>query len=490
MTKTTDKQQRREGWLYRRMATGYERGAQTRQHVMLRVTALGWWTLVFMMAFGFFGLDANRALAYMLFTWFFGMFWAGFLSSFRLSQRLEVERVLPGVAAAGGAVNYRVVVRNRGKRPLFGVRLVDLAPPMAPEGDEFFTVEEPGEAERNAFDRFFRYYRWTWLADRRHVREDIWSKPFDIGVGETRELEMRFVALRRGRAEFRKLRLTRPSAFGLFRAWSKLDAGSGSVVVLPKRLNGEPQMIGRGSRQQMGGEVSQAMVGLSDEFHSLRDYMHGDSFHHIHWKSWARTGKPIVREYENVFYPRYGLVIDSQLPAFPKGSAHRLTAAFENVMALAATLASDMDARETFLDVLVAGEKAIQVESGPGRASTRHVLEVLAGLHLEGGDHGAEGVRTLVQRYAPAMTGCWVLLLDWGGWRKGLVEDLMVRGVEVRVLVVRSEGVDFTEAPDPNDLAVRVVDQDTDLDRVLSGWPDRPQRVLAGSVSDSAKPGA
>ena len=52
-------------------------------------------------------------------------------------------------------------------------------------------------------------------------------------------------------------------------------------------------------------------VGESEEFVSLRDYRRGDPMRHIHWKSWAKTGKPIVKEFQDEFFVRHALILDT-----------------------------------------------------------------------------------------------------------------------------------------------------------------------------------
>ena len=44
---------------------------------------------------------------------------------------------------------------------------------------------------------------------------------------------------------------------------------------------------------------------------SLRDYRPGDPLQRIHWKSFARTGDPVVREYQDEFFERHALILDT-----------------------------------------------------------------------------------------------------------------------------------------------------------------------------------
>lgn len=466
----------------RRLGRSYLRGARMRQHWMHRITALGWWTLVFALGFGFFGLDTNRSLAYQLFAAIAGILLIGLATSFWFRPKVVASRLLPIMVEAGKIATYSVTVTNQGKRPLGGVRLLDMAPPFAPDVEEFVTTAEPGEAKRNGFDRFFRYYRWAWLAERRLVREDCWSEPFDLFPGESVKVELAFHALRRGRAEFSNLKLTRLSTFGIFRGLGRVDAPVDKVMVMSMMVEVPPEMLGSGARYQLGGDSPHQSLGQSDEFHGLRDYRPGDPLQHVHWKSWARIGKPIIRQFENTFFPRYGLIVDSHLPDYGKGSARPLTETFERSMVLASSLAARYDARETFLDVLVTGQQVVQVTSGPGHSNTRHVIEVLSGLQLTEGDqvNGESTLRAKVRQHGRSLSGCWVLLIDWGGWRTDLINDLQALGVEARVLVLRTDGFDLTEEPDDQFAYVRVIDK-SELATALIHW-HRPKRVGAVAV--------
>lgn len=471
-----ERKARRTGRRIRRMGHSYLRGARMRQHWLHRITALGWWTLAFALGFGFFGLDTNRSLAYQLFAAIAGILLIGLTTSFWFRPKVVASRLLPRMIEARKIATYSVMVTNRGKRALSGVRLLDMAQPFAPDIEEFVTTTEPGEENRNGFDRVFRYYRWAWLAERRLVREDCWSEPFDLLPGESINVVMAFRALRRGRAVFSNLKVTRLSSFGIFRGLGHVEVPTDKVMVMPSRVEVSPEMMGSGARYQLGGDSPHQSLGQSDEFHGLRDYRSGDPLQHVHWKSWARTGKPIIRQFENTFFPRYGLIVDSHLPDFGKGSARPLSETFERAMTLASSLAARYDARETFLDVLVTGQQVVQVTSGPGHADTRHVIEVLSGLQLSEGDakNGESTLRAKVRQQGKSLSGCWVLLMDWGGWRSDLISDLQALGVEARVLVLRTKGFDLTEEPDETLVHVRVIDE-SQVATALINW-QQPRR--------------
>ena len=79
-----------------------------------------------------------------------------------------------------------------------------------------------------------------------------------------------------------------------------------------------PHIQLRGQRKyQPGGVALASSIGESDEFVALRDYRAGDPMRRIHWRSWARVGRPVVREYQDEFFVRHALVLDTFAPPRP-----------------------------------------------------------------------------------------------------------------------------------------------------------------------------
>lgn len=49
--------------------------------------------------------------------------------------------------------------------------------------------------------------------------------------------------------------------------------------------------------------------GIGQDYYGIREYVRGDSLKHIHWRSSARQGELIVKEYQQEFRPFAGLVV-------------------------------------------------------------------------------------------------------------------------------------------------------------------------------------
>ncbi|MGH8024685.1 MAG: DUF58 domain-containing protein, partial [Limisphaerales bacterium] len=144
--------------------------------------------------------------------------------------------------------------------------------------------------------------------------------------------------------------ISRTDPFGLFRSFARFRAPE-TVLILPKRYPLPPFILPGGARFQQGGVALASNVGQSDEFVSLREYRQGDPLRRIHWRSWARIGKPIVREFEDEFFSRYALVLDTF-------SNEPYSEPFEEAVSLASSFASAIRTQESLLDLLFIGTQA------------------------------------------------------------------------------------------------------------------------------------
>jgi uncharacterized protein (DUF58 family) len=97
------------------------------------------------------------------------------------------------------------------------------------------------------------------------------------------------------------------------------------------------------------GETTANRLGRRGEFFGLRERRTGDDRRDVHWKSSARTGRLLVREYEDELARRVVIGVDNALPddvreAFADGAlipAHQTqVSAVERAISIAASLAA------------------------------------------------------------------------------------------------------------------------------------------------------
>ena len=206
------------------------------------------------------------------------------------------------------------------------------------------------------------------------------------------------------------------------------------MIALPRRYRLPPLVLPGARKFQPGGVSLAASVGDSEEFMSLRDYRPGDPLHRLHWKSYARTGKPIVKEFQDEFYERHALVLDT-------GRLAGEDAAFEEAVALAASFVYTIDTQECLLDLLFVGGHAAEdlpvrtFTAGRGQLHTEHMLEILAGLSPSPPAR-FEALARAVLGQRGRLSSVIAVLLGWDEARRNFVATARALGIEVRALLV------------------------------------------------------
>jgi uncharacterized protein (DUF58 family) len=124
-------------------------------------------------------------------------------------------------------------------------------------------------------------------------------------------------------------------------------------------------------------------------FATLREYVIGDELRHVHWRSSAKTGKLMMRQYVDVTRPRITLVLVAEERAYT--SADEFEEAVDFIASLAAVASS------SGLDVEVVTTSGERASHGGGRSTA--VLDLLALV-----ERGASGVDTRLLRSNRATT--------------------------------------------------------------------------------------
>jgi uncharacterized protein (DUF58 family) len=377
------------------------------------------------------GIDTNQAIAYQAFVLMWALLVIAFIWSLWPAPKFMADRALPRVGTAGVPLRYRISVTNPGGKEQRSVIVgEDLGDPR-PTYEEFANTPEPGEKKRNPFDRFFRFYRWMWLIDRKQLARSEPVKLPHIKPGRSVQVEGKLIPLRRGNLHLPGLSFSVTDPFGFCRSYSK-KAAPQSVLILPKRYPLPQISLGGANEYQPGGVSLASSIGESEEFMSVREYRRGDPMRHIHWKSTSKTGKLIVKEFQNEYFVRQALVLDTFLES-PDDVL------FEEAVSIAASFALSLNTQETLLDLLFVGTEAICVTSGHGVAQVDHMLEILAAVQ-PCTSHKFEDLEEIVLRRIARVSGCVSIFLKWDEARKMLVEQMSSLGIPQIVLVLKRPG--------------------------------------------------
>ena len=395
--------------------------------IVRRFTTSGRVVLLCLAASAVVGLDTKQTMAYQAFTFLLAIVVVAMVSSIFFRCHLRATRILPRFGTAGVKLTYRIVVENPTGRIQKGLLIAENFENPCPSFEEFAQTPEPAEKKRNLFDRAFGYYRWLWLISnkRQAVARTVAMPPLQPN-SET-EVTIDITPFRRGVVNLTALTIARPDPFGFFNACMTVSLPQ-SLLVLPKRYDLPPIGLAGNRRYQSGGVALASTVGDSEEFISMRDYRPGDPLRKIHWKSWAKTGKPVVKEYQDEFFVRHALILDTF-----QNTDH--SDILEEAVSIAASFACEIQTEESLLDLMFVGLEAYCFTSGRGLAHTDTMLEILAAV-VGCRDKSFDYLTPVVISRASMLSGCICVFLRWDEERRKLIGYLRALGIPVLVLVI------------------------------------------------------
>jgi uncharacterized protein (DUF58 family) len=417
----------RENFFKRHLHRNYRIFASVTHRFGRRLTLTGWVMLAGTVAAGALGADTNASLSYQTFAVLGCLVLVSVFCAPWGRPKVALERILPKFGSVGETLRYRIHVRNESSQPQNALKLIEEMPDPRPTFEEFLRTPEPGEERRNWFDRTYGYYRWRWLLTR-NIRARIPELTVpDLPPGGETTVTSELTPLRRGLLRLTGTTVACPDPFGLFRSLRKTPRVE-SILILPKRHVMPSFELPGAMKYQLGGVSMASSVGESEEFVSLREYRPGDPLRRMHWKSFAKLGKPIIKEYQEEFFVRHALILDTfgELAHEP---------IFEEAVSIAASLAYTIQNQDSLLDLMFVGPEAYCFTSGRGVGHIERMLEILAAVQMcREKDFAA--LEHLVLTHAVQLSGCVCVFIAWDDARQHLVKGLLARRVPLRVLVV------------------------------------------------------
>jgi uncharacterized protein (DUF58 family) len=354
---------------------------------------------------------------------------------FRL--RCVAERQAPRLATAGEPFTLRVAVRNRGQRREIGL---DYA-------EDLREVRLVGHDVANRWRLGLRAGHIPGLSLRAARCPPVAVPP--LAPGATAEVLVTITAWRRGPLTLAGGLFMRTDVLGIFRAFGRTREPQ-TVLILPTRYPLPALDLPGRAREQQAGTALANGIGESEEFVALRDYRRGDPLKRVHWRSAARTGRLVVKEYQDEHLMRHGLVLDT---CCAPGDEAR----FEEAVAVAASFACTVPNQESLLDLLLVGTTAVHLTAGRGMGGTQPMLEVLATVRPSRTSRTDE-LEALIAQHRAALSSCVLVLLAWDAPRRALVRRLRVLRLPLTVLLIVPPGAGTpAEAGDPGEQPDRMI---------------------------------
>ncbi len=180
-----------------------------------------------------------------------------------------------------------------------------------------------------------------------------------------------------------------------------------SIVSLPRFALPSSDLPGDSTSRQHTQVVTPAAAGV-------RDYMPGDSYSRVHWRSTARTGKLMVKEFEQEESAKVWIVLDME-ERVHRGSG--LESSEEYAVTTAASIADKYLQRGLPVGITAVGNIELNLSPKPGVNQFDLIMEGLAEIKAEGAVPLAEVLRdneTVFNRYctliivAPGPEGPWL----------------------------------------------------------------------------------
>jgi len=363
-----------------------------------RLTSRGRYLLCVVLILGAAGLDTRRTQVFTLFAVAAALFLVSCFWGLFLRPQVRLECALPRHVTALQPVSVRA-------------RILPLGKPLLPDLQCSFLV--PAGKLRPI--SFHPHRLFTALEARQETEVVVELHPLRRGRYQLPGPTVRA-------ADPLRLVLTRPVA-----------APGQTIVVYPRFYSMEEFLVPSGRRYQPGGIPLASNTADAIEVVGTREYREGDPIKNIHWRSWARRGEPVVKEFQEEYFARIALILDTFVPenAEPADSQ-----AFEAAISVVASIADFFSRSEYIIDILAAGPDIYEVSAGRSLAYLENILDVLACLE-PCAQPPFQGIAPALFEKLGQITTVVAVLLDWDEPRETFLRRVKSLGTSVRVLVVR-----------------------------------------------------
>lgn len=235
------------------------------------------------------------------------------------------------------------------------------------------------------------------------------------------------------------------------------------LLVYPRFYAMESFELPLGRRYQPGGIPLASHTGDSMEFLGTREYRQGDPLKHIHWRSWARIGKPVVMEFQEEYFSRIAILLDTFLPKKPRAEEEE---AFEAAVSVVASIADYFSRSEYIVDIFAAGPEIYEVSAGRSLAYLENILDVLACLE-PCHDPPFEIVGPALFEKLQQITSVVAIVQDWDEARESFLRRVKAFGVDMRVMIVREGPTEKSWEAAADELGEMSLVRPEDVERAL-----------------------
>lgn len=401
--------------------------------ILNHFTETGHILLLLMFLAGIYGIDTHATLSFQLFVLLLILFFFAFLLSLIPVPEYHFERKLPRYATADVAFNYLIKLKiNISKPASHNLSLIDgLHQPFPdyPTLKNFFQLHL-----KPWYQRYLSYQNWReFLQTLRGADTHVST----LKAIATQEVSCSITPIRRGKLVFSHLTLMKSDLLGLINSRISVPH-TDQILVLPKWYEMPDICLTGHSELRRPGLSQSVKSGCSTEFYQLSDYRPGDSINHIHWKSVARHGKLMVKQFQNEVIQKNALLLDT----FAENVSHDQ---FEAAVSLTTSLLFQFKKEWVNIDAIVLNDTLYESHSSIFQMD--YFLETLAIVETEEEDwiRNIDRIINLISDFDTLVC----VFLHWDHNRQLLVQALNSMQISVMLFYVLDSRISAQPEIDP-----------------------------------------
>jgi uncharacterized protein (DUF58 family) len=264
----------------------------------------------------------------------------------------------------------------------------------------------------------------------------------ELGAQKSVTLRLVFSFSRRGIYRLPGVCVISSFPFGLFR-FRQTQLSQQEIIIAPRFANlAFYEFVNQGRHFDLDKLQESTLTGDREEFFGCREYVPGTPVVRWDYASWARTGRPTVREYCGRQQANAVLFVDNVIVR-PRDAAR-----FEAILSLAAAYSDHLTRELVKIDQLCLGEKATELTEPNLRSRQLTIMRKLAEAESTRERRFHWNEQFIDQLELAPGTMVFVLLLQWDSERMHCIDQLRALGLDVIPILVNDDGANIGEGAD------------------------------------------
>lgn len=252
-----------------------------------------------------------------------------------------------------------------------------------------------------------------------------------VGFGASTSVTMKARFAERGELTLGRFRVSALVPLGLA-SGPPIESAPIRLRVVPRPANVLRIALPLATKHQPGGVALASKTGESMDLRGVRPYRKGDRIRDLSARTWARTGKPAVREYQEEYFTRVGVILDCVAPASRRSASDET---FEAAVSLTAGVVARLGRGDALVDLLVTGGEVHALTLGRSLGFLEQALDHLAVAEIE---QSVDRTR-LLKLLTPYLTRLSAVVMVVDGWdeaREAFLRAIEKKGVRVHCVAV------------------------------------------------------